>query len=110
MLSRALNTAKFVPFCLYCRKSQEPGARGKNILKDELGETLGRVHMQRQEFGKLHLTKSRALKSELRGGGAGSSSRGDDNEDAAEVGESEIAAELEESAAPAVAAGNKRRR
>lgn len=91
-------------------KSQEPGARGKNILKDELGETLGRVHMQRQEFGKLHLTKSRALKSELRGGGAGSSSRGDDNEDAAEVGESEIAAELEESAAPAVAAGNKRRR
>jgi hypothetical protein len=36
--------------------------RPKNVSKDEFGETLGRLHMERQDFGKLELRKMRALK------------------------------------------------
>ena len=37
------------------------------MSKDDLGETVGRIHMERQDFGKLHLSKSRALKADLKG-------------------------------------------
>jgi len=47
----------------------------KNVTRDEMGATLGRVHMERQDMAGLKLKKSRALKAELRerkrGGGGG---------------------------------------
>ena len=38
----------------------------KNVTKDELGATLGRVHMERQDMAGLQLKKTPALKEELR--------------------------------------------
>jgi len=38
----------------------------KNVTKDELGATLGRVHMERQDLAGLQLKKTPALKAELR--------------------------------------------
>lgn len=34
----------------------------KNVSHDEFGETLGRVHMTRQDLGKLELKKTKAIK------------------------------------------------
>jgi ribosome production factor 2 len=38
----------------------------KNITTNVFGETLGQVHMERQDFDKLQLKKNKALKSDLR--------------------------------------------
>jgi hypothetical protein len=80
------------------------------VLKDEFGETVGRIHMQRQEFGKLHLTKSRALRAELRGSGSGGDGGGgdDDEDEVDELPLSSVEAETGGSDAPVV--GAKRRR
>ena len=45
--------------------------RPKNVSKDEFGETLGRLHMERQDFGALELRKMRALKKSRQGGAGG---------------------------------------
>ena len=66
-----VNVCRLLLFPLPRSKSQAPGSRGKNVSKDDLGETVGRIHMQRQDFGKLNLSKSRALKADLRGQSAG---------------------------------------
>ena len=34
----------------------------KNVSRDGLGTTFGRIHMEKQDFGKLQLRKVRALK------------------------------------------------
>jgi len=64
----------------------------KNVTHDEFGEKLGRVHMQRQDFTKLDLRKTKGAKSDKR-------RRPDGEAAAAEGGEGE------DDAAPAPAAG-----
>ena len=38
------------------------GKRPKNVSVDEFGETLGRVHMEKQDFSKLEIRKGKALR------------------------------------------------
>jgi ribosome production factor 2 len=38
------------------------GKRPKNVSVDEFGETLGRVHMEKQDFTKLEIKKGKALR------------------------------------------------
>ncbi len=38
----------------------------KNVSHDEFGETVGRIHMERQDFNKLELKKTKAAKEERR--------------------------------------------
>ena len=89
----------------------------KNITRDELGTTLGRVHMERQDMDKLQLKKTRATKAEIRerkkaakaggGGGGGGGGAAEEEEDEEEVEEEE---EEEEAPAQAPGAGSKRAR
>ena len=68
--------------------------------------------MQRQDFGKLHLSKSRALKAELRGGGAAEAGLEDGAGDAS-AGGGEGASGRGDEGAPGASgrvAGHKRRR
>ena len=91
----------------------------KNVTRDELGATLGRVHMERQDMDKLQLKKTRATKAEIRerkkaakaGGGGGGAGEGGEEEGEEEEGE-EGEEEEEEMQAPALApgAGSKRAR
>jgi ribosome production factor 2 len=81
----------------------------KNVSHDDFGETLGRLHMVRQDFTSLHLRKTRAVKSEVRESkkvkkaGEGRDVQGEADEE--EEGDMEV-----ETAAPAAKAGQKRRR
>ena len=59
-------------------------ARKKNIHKDAVGDTYGRVHMERQDFGSLKLRATKAAKADRK------VRRGDSAaaEDAADAGDS----------------------
>ena len=51
---------------LYKRATAQPGQlkkkKVKNINKDQLGSTFGRIHMERQDYGKLQTRKLKGLK------------------------------------------------
>ena len=76
----------------------------KNVTRDELGATLGRIHMERQDMAGLQLKKTRATKAEIRerkkaakaegAGGAGAEEE-EEEEEEEEDGEEEEAAEAE---------------
>jgi len=50
--------------------------RPKNVSVDEFGETLGRVHMERQDFSKLELRKSKAIRGARKAGKAAAAAAG----------------------------------
>lgn len=86
----------------------------KNVSHDEFGETLGRIHMVRQDFTGLHLRKTRATKAEIRQGKKARKEEGAQEEEGEqEEGEGQDGMEEEEVAAPsagAAKAGKKRSR
>ena len=53
----------FSRLCAPCSLKEK---KVKNVTRDELGATLGRVHMERQDMEKLQLKKTRATKAEIR--------------------------------------------
>lgn len=55
----ALFSYPCAPVHLPCRLKEK---KVKNVSHDEFGETLGRVHMTRQDLGKLELKKTKSLK------------------------------------------------
>ena len=61
--------------------------------------------MQRQDFGKLHLSKSRALKADLRGTGTGGAEGGNEGEDDAVV-QDESGTELRIASAASIGTGS----
>jgi len=68
------------------------GKRPKNVSVDEFGETLGRVHMEKQDFSKLEIRKGKALRGDKKarreateGGGEG----GEDDNDNVDMNENE---------------------
>jgi ribosome production factor 2 len=63
----------------------------KNVSHDEFGETIGRVHMERQDFTKLELKKTKAVKADRKRRRTGEDGEGD-----AEGGEGEEEEEDEE--------------
>lgn len=86
--------------------------RPKNVSKDEMGfDTLGQVHMQRQDFAGLQLKKTKAVRAELKAARRAASGAGGDEEDGAGAGaggmeeDGDEAPELED-AAPAAAAAS----
>lgn len=57
--------------------------RPKNVSKeDTTGETMGRIHMERQDFNKLELRKTRAHKAERRASNKGEEGADDEAEGA----------------------------
>ena len=84
--------------------AQNKPKKVKNVTHDALGETVGRIHMERQDFTKLELKKNtKAWKADKaarrRGGGAAAADGGGDDDDEEGAGE----------AAPAAAAAKRRR-
>lgn len=72
------------PLVVCCRLKVK---KVKNVTHDELGETVGRIHMERQDFDKLTLRKTKATKGAKRTAAEmskGSDDEGGEEEDAAE--------------------------
>jgi ribosome production factor 2 len=61
-------------------KEAKPG-KTKNVSKDEFGETMGRIHMERQDFTKLELRKMKALKKRTAAEMEGDAEAGEGGED-----------------------------
>lgn len=57
----ALASHRFIPPLVYLLCRLKP-KKVKNVSHDEFGETLGRIHMEKQDFGKLELKKTKASK------------------------------------------------
>ena len=76
----SVRRTKFASVELYklaCRQPRELKARKvKNISHNEMGDRVGRVHMERQELDKLALRKMKGLR-KTRGGAAGAQGGGE---------------------------------
>ena len=85
--------------------------REKNVATDVFGETLGRIHMQREDFSKLHLSATLGLgkkRNRPEEGGEEGEGEGGEGEESASAPSAPVAAEAAAAAparAPRVKAG-----